>query len=214
MAWTFLNFLPLCENANFTRKKINVFSSSFLVANSPTLTLHNFSFRQDPLNAPKGQEIVHAIDEAVEIFPPKFESMEKMVATDIATDSITLSHGGASASEPNNEESMEIDDDEPLEEEEEDRLDVTSTGRKRRYAASTGRKRRYAAKRASERLSATMDYINKHQKHMKNCKKNSTNKNCSKNCIFCYQPGGESDEEADEDIPLAAKKKGAKVAKM
>ena len=52
-----------------------------LVANSPTLTLHNFSFRQDPLNAPKGQEVVHAIDEAVEIFPPKFESMEKMVAS-------------------------------------------------------------------------------------------------------------------------------------
>ena len=45
------------------------------------MTLHNFSFRQDPLNAPKGQEVVHAIDEAVEIFPPKFESMEKMVAS-------------------------------------------------------------------------------------------------------------------------------------
>ena len=52
----------------------------FLV-NLPTLTLCNFAFRQDPLNAPKGQEIVHAIDEAVEIFPPKFESMEKMVAS-------------------------------------------------------------------------------------------------------------------------------------
>ena len=45
------------------------------------MTLHNFSFRQDPLNAPKGQEIVHAIDEAVEIFPPKFESVENMVAS-------------------------------------------------------------------------------------------------------------------------------------
>ena len=42
---------------------------------------------------------------------------------------------------------MEIDDDEPLEEEE-DRLDVTSTGRKRRNAA----------KRASEKLSATISY--------------------------------------------------------
>ena len=35
----------------------------------PTLTLHNFSFRPDPLNAPKGQEIIHAVDEQVEIFP-------------------------------------------------------------------------------------------------------------------------------------------------
>ena len=63
------------------KKLICFFFFFILVANSPTLTLHNFSFRQDPLNAPKGQEVVHAIDEAVEIFPPKFESMEKMVAS-------------------------------------------------------------------------------------------------------------------------------------
>ena len=146
------------------KKLICFFFFFILVANSPTLTLHNFSFRQDPLNAPKGQEIVHAIDEAVEIFPPKFENMEKMVpgkpiipkeitpaptkmpATPITktperqkivTDSTSLSPslpsgllkvkmfgkmkeknafesspGGASASETNNEESMEIDDDE------------------------------------------------------------------------------------------------------
>ena len=51
------------------------------LANSLTLTLHNFTFRQDRLNAPKGQEIVHTADEVVEIFPPKFESMENMVAS-------------------------------------------------------------------------------------------------------------------------------------
>ena len=50
------------------------------LANSLTLTLHNFTFRQDRLNAPKGQEIVHTADEAVEIFPPKFQPMENMVA--------------------------------------------------------------------------------------------------------------------------------------
>ena len=39
----------------------------------PTLTMHNFSFRADPLNAPKGQEIIRGIDEQVEIFPKKAE---------------------------------------------------------------------------------------------------------------------------------------------
>ena len=33
------------------------------------MTLHNFSFRNDPLNAPKGQEVIRAIDEVVNIFP-------------------------------------------------------------------------------------------------------------------------------------------------
>ncbi len=51
----------------------NVIDSCFSsVANSPTLTLHNFSFRNDPLNAPgNGQEIIRAVDEVVEIFPNK-----------------------------------------------------------------------------------------------------------------------------------------------
>ena len=49
------------------------------MANSPSLTLHNFSFRNDPLNAPKGQEITHAFDEAVEIFPAQIDTMEKMM---------------------------------------------------------------------------------------------------------------------------------------
>ena len=35
--------------------------------------MHNFSFRADPLNAPKGQEIIRGIDEQVEIFPKKAE---------------------------------------------------------------------------------------------------------------------------------------------
>ena len=52
---------------------INKFSL-FSVANSPTLSMHNFSFRNDPLNAPKGQEIIHAFDEAVEIFPAKIQA--------------------------------------------------------------------------------------------------------------------------------------------
>ena len=52
-------------------------SNFFPVANSPSLTLHNFSFRNDPLNAPKGQEIIHAFDEAVEIFPAQIDTMEK-----------------------------------------------------------------------------------------------------------------------------------------
>ena len=44
----------------------------------PTLTLHNFSFRPDPLNAPKGQEIIRAVDEQVEIFPKaKEQPVEK-----------------------------------------------------------------------------------------------------------------------------------------
>lgn len=41
------------------------------LSNSATLTLHNFSFRNDRLNAPKVQEICRAVDEVVEIFPPK-----------------------------------------------------------------------------------------------------------------------------------------------
>ena len=42
----------------------------FSVSNSHTLTLHNFSFRNDPLNATtKGQEIIRSVDEVVEIFP-------------------------------------------------------------------------------------------------------------------------------------------------
>ena len=56
------------------------------MASYPTLTLHNFSFRNDPLNAPKGQEIIRAIDETVEIFPMKPEpekapKPEKVVTT-------------------------------------------------------------------------------------------------------------------------------------
>ena len=39
------------------------------LSNSHTLTLHNFSFRNDPLNATKGQEIIRTVDEVVEIFP-------------------------------------------------------------------------------------------------------------------------------------------------
>ena len=50
--------------------------SLFSVANSPTLSMHNFSFRNDPLNAPKGQEIIHAFDEAVEIFPAKISKID------------------------------------------------------------------------------------------------------------------------------------------
>ena len=57
----------------------------FLVANSPTLTLHNFSFRNDPLNAPKGQEIIHAFDEAVEIFPAQIDTIEKMMVAKAPT---------------------------------------------------------------------------------------------------------------------------------
>lgn len=40
------------------------------MSTSHSLTLHNFSFRNDPLNAPKGQEIIRGFDEVVEIFPP------------------------------------------------------------------------------------------------------------------------------------------------
>jgi len=39
------------------------------LSNNHTLTLHNFSFRNDPLNATKGQEVIRAIDEVVDIFP-------------------------------------------------------------------------------------------------------------------------------------------------
>lgn len=49
------------------------------LANMPTLTLHNFSFRNDPLNAPKGQEIIRATDEIVEIFPAKQGQVEQAV---------------------------------------------------------------------------------------------------------------------------------------
>ena len=42
---------------------------SFLSSASSTLTLHNFSFRKELMNAPKNQEIAHALDEDVVIFP-------------------------------------------------------------------------------------------------------------------------------------------------
>ena len=42
---------------------------SFLSSASSTLTLHNFSFRKELMNAPKNQEISHAFDEEVTIFP-------------------------------------------------------------------------------------------------------------------------------------------------
>jgi hypothetical protein len=41
------------------------------LSNSDKLTLKNFSFSNDRLNAPIGQEICRAVDEVVEIFPPK-----------------------------------------------------------------------------------------------------------------------------------------------
>ena len=42
---------------------------SFLSSASSTLTLHNFSFRKELMNAPKNQEIAHASDEEAIIFP-------------------------------------------------------------------------------------------------------------------------------------------------
>ena len=48
---------------------VNTLCFCFSVAHSDTLTLHNFSFRNDPLNATKGQEIIRTVDEVVEIFP-------------------------------------------------------------------------------------------------------------------------------------------------
>ena len=42
---------------------------SFLSSASSTLTLHNFSFRKELMNAPKNQEIARAFDEEVVIFP-------------------------------------------------------------------------------------------------------------------------------------------------
>jgi hypothetical protein len=42
---------------------------SFLSSASSTLTLHNFSFRKELMNAPKNQEIARASDEEVVIFP-------------------------------------------------------------------------------------------------------------------------------------------------
>ena len=42
---------------------------TFLSSASSTLTLHNFSFRKELMNAPKNQEISHAFDEDAIIFP-------------------------------------------------------------------------------------------------------------------------------------------------
>ena len=42
---------------------------SFLSSASSALTLHNFSFRKELMNAPRNQEIAHAIDEEAVIFP-------------------------------------------------------------------------------------------------------------------------------------------------
>lgn len=44
----------------------------------PTLTMHNFSFRPDPLNAPKGQEVIRGVDEQVEIFPKRPEPVAEV----------------------------------------------------------------------------------------------------------------------------------------
>ena len=63
---TYLNILQ-----GFTYIPILNYQFYFSVSSSHTLTLHNFSFRNDPLNASKGQEIIRAVDEVVEIFPPK-----------------------------------------------------------------------------------------------------------------------------------------------
>ena len=49
------------------------------------MTLHNFSFRNDPLNAPKGQEVIRAIDEIVDIFPnlPKLVQEHKVAPSPV-----------------------------------------------------------------------------------------------------------------------------------
>ena len=94
---------PYCKFYNFhLLKKVQNFmlkiSNFFPVANSPSLTLHNFSFRNDPLNAPKGQEIIHAFDEAVEIFPAQIDTMEKMMVAKAPAKSQDRKLAAASAS--------------------------------------------------------------------------------------------------------------------
>ena len=42
---------------------------SFISSAGSTLTLHNFSFRKELMNAPRNQEIAHALDEEAVIFP-------------------------------------------------------------------------------------------------------------------------------------------------
>ena len=57
---------PGCKSRNF-RSLAEL--GSFLTSASSTLTLHNFSFRKELMNAPKNQEIAHPVDEEVVIFP-------------------------------------------------------------------------------------------------------------------------------------------------
>ena len=62
----------------------------FSVSNSPTLTLHNFSFRNDTLNAPKGQEIIRAVDGDDQTLPKKCHADSNEYYNSMATPSPLL----------------------------------------------------------------------------------------------------------------------------
>ena len=47
--------------------------SQFLTSKDSTLSWHNFSFRKEPMQAPRSQEIVRGARENIEIFPEKNE---------------------------------------------------------------------------------------------------------------------------------------------